>query len=396
MEDIPLLVQDETEEIRVDLEVDASFDKDPLSKVVDRKDKVPISIITGYLGSGKSTLLDQIAKRGEKKLAVILNEFGDSSDIEKAVSIKDGSRTYEEWLDLGNGCLCCTVKDNGVAAIERLVSRKDSNFDYILLETTGVADPAPIASMFWLDEGLSSNVYIDGVITVLDAEHILTSLDDVGGHWHKLNNHVPNEKDTDLKDTEDKDITTAHLQLALADVILLNKIDRIDTLLKPKIIDRIKSVNSIAPIHETKFGDIDLDKILDLHAYESKGIEDLALQNSSFHDPRISTICLKFPLLKTEQFDQIEKFLQFILWESLVNNKIVEIHRTKGILIDQDKSDIRVVQGVRQTYDIIKGAKLENDLNVCKLVLIGKNLNSDDLIKEFLNFLPFEASEVYV
>lgn len=147
--------------------------------------KIPITIVTGYLGSGKSTLLQNIGKTANKRLAIILNEFGDSSVIEKSVTIQDQDDSVQEWLDIGNGCLCCTVKDNGVTAIENLIENSKDKIDYILLETTGVADPAPIAKMFWLDEGLASNIYIDGVVTVVDAEHITKCLDDVGGHWHK-------------------------------------------------------------------------------------------------------------------------------------------------------------------------------------------------------------------
>ena len=104
----------------------------------------------------KSTLLQNIGKTANKRLAIILNEFGDSSVIEKSVTIQDQDDSVQEWLDIGNGCLCCTVKDNGVTAIENLIENSKDKIDYILLETTGVADPAPIAKMFWLDEGLAS------------------------------------------------------------------------------------------------------------------------------------------------------------------------------------------------------------------------------------------------
>ncbi|GME82966.1 unnamed protein product [Ambrosiozyma monospora] len=169
---IPELVEDEQDEIVYVKATPEEIKKNKLGNK-DKRDeepvldkKVPVTIITGYLGSGKSTLLNQIAKRGDRKLAVILNEFGDSIGIEKSLTVQDKENgSYEEWLDLGNGCLCCTVKDNGVTAIERLVAKK-KGFDHILLETTGLADPAPIATMFWLDDALASNVYIDGVVTV--------------------------------------------------------------------------------------------------------------------------------------------------------------------------------------------------------------------------------------
>ena len=137
------------------------------------------------MGSGKSTLLQNIGKTANKRLAIILNEFGDSSVIEKSVTIQDQDDSVQEWLDIGNGCLCCTVKDNGVTAIENLIENSKDKIDYILLETTGVADPAPLPKCL-LDEGLASNIYIDGVVTVVDAEHITKCLDDVGGHKESL------------------------------------------------------------------------------------------------------------------------------------------------------------------------------------------------------------------
>lgn len=162
--------------------------------------------------------------------------------------VKDGEHEFEEWLELNNGCLCCTVKDNGVQAIENLMKRK-GKFDYILLETSGVADPGPIANIFWLDDGLASELYLDGIVTVLDAENILKSLDDV------------NENDG---------ISTAHVQIALADVIVLNKIDRIKSNEKlDNIHKRVEGINSVAKIYDTKFSNVPLDVIFDIRSYDS-------------------------------------------------------------------------------------------------------------------------------
>ena len=104
-------------------------------------------------------------------------EFGNTADIEKSLTVAQDGQQAEEWIPLQNGCICCSVKDSGVAALESLVERQ-KNFDYILLETTGVADPGNIAPMFWMDEGLGSSIYLDGIVTVVDAKNILKSLDD--------------------------------------------------------------------------------------------------------------------------------------------------------------------------------------------------------------------------
>ncbi|XP_074789288.1 zinc-regulated GTPase metalloprotein activator 1A-like isoform X12 [Athene noctua] len=138
--------------------------------------KIPVTIITGYLGAGKTTLLNYIlTEQHNKRIAVILNEFGEGSALEKSLSISQGGELYEEWLELRNGCLCCSVKDSGVKAIENLMQRR-GKFDYILLETTGLADPGAVASMFWVDSELGSDIYLDGIVSVVDAKHGLQHL----------------------------------------------------------------------------------------------------------------------------------------------------------------------------------------------------------------------------
>lgn len=352
----------------------------------DKNKRVPITILTGYLGSGKSTLLDQISKRGDRRLAVILNEFGDSIDIEKSLTYRDNENNeIEEWLDLGNGCLCCTVKDNGVAAIERLVNKK-KNFDHIILETTGLADPGPITTMFWLDDGLLSNVYIDGVVTVLDSENIEKCLNDIDD-THNHSEHHGDHHD------EGKDLTVAHIQIALADVILLNKIDKITANDKDRIENRIRSINSNVPIYETSYGDISLDKILDLHAYEAKDINELInVKTTNVHDHRMGTVTFDFRKFKNDQdYDNFEKFLQDILWDERESNGRMEIHRTKGLIFLKD-GGYRVIQGVRKTYDIVEGNQEVSDINLDlgRLVVIGKCIDVDSIKRRFAMHLGFQ------
>lgn len=406
MDDIPELVTDLKETEGKQYSRPSAHDnyvaKEP-ELPVDTDKRIPITIITGYLGSGKSTLLQNIGKNSTKKLAIILNEFGDSSAIEKLVTIQDSNDAVQEWLDLGNGCLCCTVKDNGVLAIEQLIARSKGAIDYILLETTGIADPAPIAKMFWLDEALASNVYIDSVITVLDSENILTCLDDVGGHWHRQNNHLKSVQSVNPDDITEEElqvekaqleegITTAHLQIALADVLLVNKMDLINEEKLAAICSRVRTINSSAPIYPTLFGDIDLDKILDRHAFEAN-LDKLTTSlsyatDASFHDDRISTITLLFPFFIADSFGDVDMFLRYILWENKANGKDIEVHRVKGILVkDGETRDVRVIQGVRDTYDVIKGGTLADGITENKLVLIGKGLDKQDLEIELKKYI---------
>lgn len=391
---IPDLVEDEHDEIVYHEVEKAAVDLSGAIIEEDKNNRIPITILTGYLGSGKSTLLEKIAKNSNKKLAVILNEFGDSIDIEKSLTIKDKDNEIEEWLDLGNGCLCCTVKDNGVAAIERLVAKR-KGFDHIILETTGLADPGPITTMFWLDDGLLSNVYIDGVITVLDSVNIERCLND----YDDSHDHDDDDDDDDdhhhHTDNKDNDHSIAHVQIALADVILLNKIDLIDNNKILKIENLIKQINNNVPIYETKFGDISLDKILGLHSYEAKDVNELIKINnieSNVHDHRIGTVTFNFRKLKDmNELIKFEKLLQDILWdetESEVNK--MEIHRVKGLIFIGD-DNYRVIQGVRKTYDIIEGNQDISEIKLVesRLVIIGKYINNQTINEKFINVMGF-------
>lgn len=414
---IPDLVEDEQQEISFHEVKKPAQDLSGAVIEEDKDKRVPVTILTGYLGSGKSTLLEQIAKRGDRKLAVILNEFGDSIDIEKSLTVKDKNSEVEEWLDLGNGCLCCTVKDNGVAAIERLVSKR-KGFDHIILETTGLADPGPITTMFWLDDGLLSNVYIDGVVTVLDAGNIEKCLDDSDDtHDSEQHVHAHDEQHRDESTDHQHQLTVAHVQIALADVILLNKIDTIED--NPKLIqrvrDRVSSINGNVPIYETKFGDIALDKILDLHAYEARDVNELIRTTnteSGVHDHRMGTATFAFRKLKDmQEFAQFEKFLQDILWDEeeeeeghadsgkegqhpAATKKQMEIHRLKGLVYIGDT--YRVIQGVRKTYDVIEGSQeiSEIQLSESRLVVIGKYISRDLIGSKFTEFMGFSFSSI--
>ncbi|CEP61117.1 GTP-dependent zinc transferase LALA0_S02e07096g [Lachancea lanzarotensis] len=327
--------------------------------------KIPVTIITGYLGSGKSTLLEKIALKGsDKKIAVILNEFGDSSEIEKSMTIRSGSNSYEEWLDLGNGCLCCSMQDVGVKAIESLISRCPGKIDYILLETSGVADPHPIAKMFWQDEGLYSNVYLDSIVTVLDAENVLTCLDDVSPatHWHG--------EDVGI----DGNMTVSHLQIAMADSIILNKMDRLSDIETVRRVElKVRQINSMAPIHHASYAEIPLNKVLDLHSFDTVKFENAP--QGTFHDPRITTITLEFrPLTNENEFQKfLQSFLRPILWKGFGSDLQGdwEILRTKGLL--RVAETCKIIQGVRETFDVLPSLNLDQTKN-CKMVFIGKGI----------------------
>lgn len=209
--------------------------------------KIPITIITGFLGAGKSTLLNYILTQNHnKKIAVILNEFGEGQAVEKSIHVGHDGALFEEWLELRNGCLCCSVKDNGLQAVENLMSKRGL-FDYILLETTGLADPAPIAGMFWVDAALCSSVQLDGIVTLVDARHCLQHL---------------------LQVPQEGVLNEAVKQVALADRIIINKIDLVSPEILQQVRDAVRSINSVARCIETTRATIDLEFVLNLGAYE--------------------------------------------------------------------------------------------------------------------------------
>ncbi|XP_058421690.1 zinc-regulated GTPase metalloprotein activator 1A isoform X3 [Diceros bicornis minor] len=209
--------------------------------------KIPVTIITGYLGAGKTTLLNYIlTEQHSKRIAVILNEFGEGSAVEKSLAVSQGGELYEEWLELRNGCLCCSVKDSGLRAIENLMQKK-GKFDYILLETTGLADPGAVASMFWVDAELGVDIYLDGIITVVDSKYGLK--------------HLAEEKPDGL-------INEASRQVALADIIIINKTDLVSEEDLNKLRTTIRSINGLGKILETQRSRVDLSNVLDLHAFD--------------------------------------------------------------------------------------------------------------------------------
>lgn len=174
----------------------------------------------------------------------------------------------QEWLELGNGCICCSIKDFGVNAIESLMERRGT-FDYIMLETSGLADPGSLAPLFWVDDGLGSSIYLDGIVTLVDAKNILLSLDEDP----PANEHAENLVETP-KGSKDH-ATTAHMQISHADVIIINKCESITAENLTEVEDRIRSINGLANIHKTSYSQVPrLESfLLDLHAYD--GVQDL-------------------------------------------------------------------------------------------------------------------------
>ena len=348
--------------------------------------KVPVTIITGQLGSGKTTLLNYVlTEQHSKKIAVILNEFGEGSIDERTANISSGGETVEEWLELRNGCLCCSVKDNGVKAIETLMNKK-GKFDYILLETTGLADPGPIASIFWMDDELGSDIYLDGIVTLVDAKHCIQQI----------------SENVTTSNNEEMSVNAAVKQIALADLILLNKIDLLSNQAEEdNITSIVRNINSLAKFIPTQKSKIDLDLVLDLHAYDGNDIipQQFDTPVMTHLDSNVGTVTLRFE--GCTEFSKVELFLQKLLWEQgEFKNTMdcnMEIMRLKAnVLLDAGEREV-LIQGVHDTYDTYERPKSRNvdsssfsstvNNTGCIFVLIGKYLDYSILQKALLTYL---------
>ncbi|GAD95874.1 CobW domain protein [Paecilomyces variotii No. 5] len=347
--------------------------------------RVPITLVTGYLGAGKTTLLNYILKEKHgKKIAVIMNEFGDSSDIEKPLTVNEGGKEVTEWLDVGNGCICCSVKDSGVMAIESLMERRGT-FDYILLETTGLADPGNIAPIFWVDDNLGSSIYLDGIVTLVDSKNILRLLD-APAPEEMVTAHEPGETHAHSGPV----LSMAHLQISHADVIVLNKTDLVTPEELEKVQDRITAINSAAKIHVTDHSRTPQIEgvVLDLHAYDNLANVDFEFgQKGHGHiDPAISTMSITTPPISPNKVSIVDEWLQSVLWDSNLPHPGTsagaaphpdgfEIHRLKGILALENGA-FQIIQAVREVFEI-RDADVKKDTPAqCKIVLIGTGLGT--------------------
>jgi G3E family GTPase len=257
---------------------------------------------------------------------------------------------------------------------------KKGAFDYILLETTGLADPGNIAPLFWVDDGLGSTIYLDGIVTLVDAKNILLSLDDPSGKveetTHDHADHGPL-------------MTTAHVQISHADVIVINKADLVSSDDLERVKARITSINGLAKIHITEKSVVPQLEgfLLDLHAYDQFDEAAASAKGHSHLDPTISTITIPVPALADEQLDEVDRWLRSVLWDLKLPEQAedgkFEVHRSKGRFVFKSGQE-KLLQGVREVFEIMDASPSEGTTpKEGKIILIGRHLVAAEFEESF-------------
>jgi G3E family GTPase len=348
--------------------------------------QIPVTVLTGYLGSGKTTLLNRILSENHgKRYAVIVNEFGEIG-IDNDLIVESDEEIYE----MNNGCVCCTVRGDLIRVVEGLM-RRPGRFDAIVVETTGLADPVPVAQTFFMDDDVRSKTKLDAVVALVDAKHLPLRL---------------------------KDSREAEDQIAFADVVVLNKTDLVTSDELRDVEAAVRAINPSARIHRTTRAGVALDQVLDRGAFDLKRVlaDDPHFLDAHDHDHHhdhecgpncdhdhhhhhhdhdhhdhdhhehgavspIHDVTVQSVSLRGGEMDS-KKFFPWI--EKITQMEGPNILRLKGIIAIKGDPDRYVIQGVHM---IIEGdhqrAWKDDEKHESRLVFIGRELDAERLKRSF-------------
>ena len=290
---------------------------------MENSQQVPVTVLTGFLGAGKTTLLNRIlTEQHGRKYAVIVNEFGEQGIDNDLVVDAD-----EEVFEMNNGCICCTVRGDLIRILSGLMKRADK-LDAIIVETTGLADPAPVAQTFFVDEDVADRTKLDAIVTVADAVHLSSQLED---------HHEAEE------------------QIAFADVLLLNKVDLVDDSALTRVKERIRKINPFAKIIQTTRCDAPLDEVVGLNAFSLERVLEVEpdfLESDHDHEHDDDVTSVSFVSDTPLDMDKFQTW-----FGDLLRTKGQDILRSKGILDFQGEEERYVFQGVHMLMDAFLSLK---------------------------------------